>query len=81
MVADDIIHLENAIFTALAAGALSAGAFATGAAASAAGHRIIYNSATGALMYDADGNGAGAAVQFATLSAGLAMASTEFLVI
>ena len=80
-VADDIIHLENAVFAALAAGALSAGAFVTGAAATAAGHPIIYNSATRALLYDADGNGGGAAVQFATLSAGLAMASTEFLVI
>ncbi len=80
-VADDTIHLEDAIFTALAAGALSAGAFTIGAGATAAGHRIIYNSATGTLSYDADGNGAGAAVQFATLTAGLAMASTEFLVV
>jgi serralysin len=32
-------------------------------------------------LFDADGNGAGAAVQFATLAAGLAMAAGEFVVI
>ena len=62
-------------------GVLAAGAFNTGAAATQADDRIIYNSATGALLFDADGNGAGAAVQFAILSAGLAMTASEFLVI
>jgi Ca2+-binding RTX toxin-like protein len=80
-VADDRIEIDNAVFTGLAAGALAAGAFRTGAAAADADDRIIYNSATGALLFDADGNGAGAAVQFATLSAGLAMAAGEFAVI
>jgi serralysin len=80
-VADDTVQLDNAVFTGLAAGALAAGAFRTGAAAADADDRIIYNSATGALLFDADGNGAGAAVQFATLSAGLAMAAGEFTVI
>lgn len=81
-VVDDTIWLENAIFTALGAtGTLAAGAFRIGAAAADADDRIIYNSASGALLYDADGNGAGAAIQFATLSAGLALTNADFLVI
>ena len=67
IVADDTIQLSRAVFSALATGVLATGAFVTGAAALDANDRIIYNSATGALLYDADGSGAGAAVQFATL--------------
>lgn len=81
VVADDTIQLENAMFAGLTAGVLAAGAFRTGAAAGDSDDRIIYNSATGALLFDADGNGAGAAVQFAALTAGLAMAASEFVVI
>jgi Ca2+-binding RTX toxin-like protein len=80
-VADDTIVLENAVFAGLATGALEAGAFATGAAASQADDRIVYNGATGALLFDADGSGAGAAVQFATLAGGLALTSADVLVI
>jgi Ca2+-binding RTX toxin-like protein len=57
---------------------LQATAFTIGAAASTAQHRIIYNQATGALFYDADGTGAGAQVQFAKLSAGLALTTASF---
>jgi len=42
---------------------------------------VVYNSATGALYYDADGSGAGAQVQFATLGTGLGVAAGDFLVI
>ena len=42
---------------------------------------VIYNNVTGALLYDANGNGAGAAVQIATIGVGLAMTNTEFVVI
>ena len=66
---DDTILLDDAIFTALGSpGALAAGAFKAGAAATDADDRIIYNATTGALFYDQDGNGATAAVQFATLT-------------
>ena len=66
---DDTIQLDHTIFTALGnAGALVVGAFNTGAAATQADDRIIYNTSTGALVYDADGSGKGAAIQFATLS-------------
>ncbi len=80
-VADDTIRLDNAVFTGLANGYLAASAFAIGAAAVDALDRIIYNSATGALYFDDDGNGAHAATQFATISSGLAMTEHEFYVI
>jgi Ca2+-binding RTX toxin-like protein len=67
--ADDTILLDDAIFTALGApGILAVGAFKAGAAATDADDRIIYNAGTGALLYDADGVGGAAAVQFATLA-------------
>lgn len=79
---NDTIRLDNAIYAALgAAGALAASAFVIGAAAADASDRIIYNSATGALLYDSDGTGAAAAVQFATLTNGLALANSDFIVI
>ena len=65
----DTIRLDNAIFTGLANGDLAADAFHAGTAAADADDRIIYNSATGALSFDADGSGAGAAMKFATLAA------------
>jgi Ca2+-binding RTX toxin-like protein len=80
-VADDTIRLENAVFTGLAAGALAAGAFNTGSFASQANDRIIYNSATGALLFDADGLGGAAGVQFATVAAGLALTAADFIVV
>ena len=40
-----------------------------------------YNSADGALFYDADGSGAIAAVQFAQVSAGLALSQNDFVIV
>ena len=80
-VAQDSIWLEDAVFTGLTLGKLAGSAFTRGVAATTANHRIIYNAATGALSFDADGNGGGAAIQFASLSAGLAMNAGEFTVI
>ncbi len=79
-VADDTILLNNAVFTGLSAGTLAAGSFVIGAAAADADDHIIYNSATGQLFFDADGNGAAAAVLFATLTAGLALTNNDFIV-
>jgi Ca2+-binding RTX toxin-like protein len=66
---NDVIRLENAIFTKLVGtGTLSAAQFFAGSAAHDANDRIIYNAATGALFYDSNGNAAGGSIQFATLS-------------
>ncbi|WP_269766611.1 hypothetical protein [Methylovulum psychrotolerans] len=40
----------------------------------------LYNSVSGGLFYDADGSGAGVAVQVALLGTGLAMTSADFMV-
>src|SRR5205085_12308054 len=78
----DRIALDHAIFAAAGpVGALNANAFFAGTAAHDADDRIIYNQATGALLYDADGNGAGAAVQFATLSGSPTLVASDFMVI
>jgi serralysin len=81
-VLDDTIQLEDAVFTELTGpGPLSAEAFFIGTAAQDADDRIIYNSSTGNLIYDADGNGAGSAVMFATLGLGLALSHNDFFIV
>jgi hypothetical protein len=77
----DTIALDDSVFAGLAPGALGAGAFVVGSSAQDADDRIIYDSASGALYFDADGNGAGAAVQFATLNLHPALAASDFTVI
>lgn len=66
--AADTIRLDQTIFTKLTVvGALNAAYFKAGAPADANDY-ILYNSSTGMLSYDVDGNGAQAAVQFAYLN-------------
>jgi Ca2+-binding RTX toxin-like protein len=81
-VLDDTIHLDRGVFNALTTtGLLQAAAFFVGSAAHDTNDRIIYNSTTGRLLYDADGTGAGAAVQFATVSPGLALTNSDFKIV
>lgn len=81
-VANDTVQLENAVFTALITnGTLAAGQFRIGTQAMDANDFIIYNSVIGKLLYDADGNGVGTAVQIAVVGTGLAMTNAEFVVI
>jgi serralysin len=79
----DTIHLDNLIFTALANGALAASAFKDLAdGAKDANDRIIYNSGTGALYYDADGSGTVYGnVRFATLTGAPDISHLDFIVI
>jgi Ca2+-binding RTX toxin-like protein len=78
-VPEDVILLDNAIFTRLTqTGVLSAAAFFAGPAAHDADDRIIYNPSTGALFYDSDGSGAAAPVKFATLAHNLMLTHADF---
>jgi Ca2+-binding RTX toxin-like protein len=83
----DKIQLSKIVFTNLgAAGTLNTNAFWS-AAGAVSGHdaddRVVYNSTTGALYYDADGNGSGGAVQIAILGTSLhpALTNADFAVI
>lgn len=79
----DSIHLDNAVFTKLTAtSGLAASAFVANATGAATDQydRIIYETDTGKLFYDADGSGSGKAIQFATLSAGLSLTAADFFV-
>jgi len=82
-VANDTIRLSKGIFTTLTTpGTLAAAAFkilGNGGSEDSTDH-ILYNTATGALSYDADGSGAGAAVQIAILGTGLAITNADFMV-
>ena len=82
---NDTIKLENTgsgLFNTLATGALPASAFkliGPGGTAVDADDRILYKQSTGQFFYDADGNGAGAAVQFAVLTGNPIIDQTDFL--
>ncbi|WP_166802424.1 Calx-beta domain-containing protein [Microvirga pakistanensis] len=84
---DDSIYLDNAIFKKLGAGTvtkpkqLSSKFFTDSGKAGDKDDYIIYNKKTGALFYDADGSGRGAAVQFATLSTKPGITYKDFFVI
>jgi serralysin len=61
---EDVIALDQRIF----AGIAGPDAFQNGTGAADSQGRIIFDAGTGALMYDPDGTGSAAAVQFATLT-------------
>jgi Ca2+-binding RTX toxin-like protein len=81
-VKDDTLWVENAVFRkAGKAGKLAADAFKIGAKAADAEDRFIYNSKSGAVLYDADGTGSAAAIQVAVLGKGLKLTAADFFVI
>lgn len=61
-------------------GILAASNFCIGESAKDADDHLVYDKATGALYYDADGNGAGAAIQFAQFKAGTALSADCFVI-
>ena len=79
--ADTIVLSVGAFSGVGAEGELSAAAFALGSVATDANHRILYDPATGALRYDADGSSAFAAIEFARLGPGLVLSHADFVVL
>ena len=87
--ADDFIRLDNAVMAGLGTrtGALSETAFVSGAGRTAAADtfdRIIYNTSTGDLYYDADGTDSSIAIKIAligTSSSRPVLDHTDFLII
>jgi Ca2+-binding RTX toxin-like protein len=80
----DTIRMENAVYTGLVGtGVLTADQFTsnTTGLATSANQRIIYETDTGRLYYDSNGNAAGGAVAFAQLTAGLALTSADFVIV
>ena len=78
---DDSIELDRTIFKTLPIGALDENFFHFGMQAEDALDRILYDGRTGGLFYDPDGSGATKPIQFAQLSAGLAVTHDDFFVV
>ena len=79
----DTIQLDDAVFTALTAGVLATTAFranTTGLAGDSS-DRIIYETDTGELYYDANGSASGGGILFAKLGIGLGITAADFAVI
>jgi Ca2+-binding RTX toxin-like protein len=82
----DEMHLDDAAFAAIGA----MGDFVSGDArfkanssgtATDASDRLVFNTSTGQLYYDADGNGGGTAQLIATVQGGASVAATDIVVI
>ncbi|MCB8819118.1 hypothetical protein [Microvirga rosea] len=86
-VKDDTIWLDNAIFKKLGKGSelkpgkLNKAFFSIGDHAKDKNDYLIYDNKKGVLFYDADGSGAGKAMEIATLSKKLKMTYKDFFVI
>ncbi|OAP36400.1 calcium-binding protein [Sinorhizobium glycinis] len=80
---DDTIRLENAIFTKIIGiGTLTAAQFVknTSGTAADASDRIIYETDTGMLFYDSNGNASGGRIHFATIDPNLTLTAADFFI-
>ncbi|WP_210490842.1 peroxidase family protein [Microvirga antarctica] len=86
-VRDDSVWLDNAVFGKLGKGteakpvALNKAFFTVGSEAKDKNDYLIYDNKTGVLSYDADGSGAGKAIEIASLKKGLKLTYHDFFVI
>ena len=81
---DDTLRLDRTIFAKLTSlGTLNSALFRASATGKAldSNDYLLYNTTTGALLYDQDGSGAGVATQFATLSTKPAITAADFVVV
>jgi serralysin len=76
----DRIGLGHSAFSGLSLGTIQPSQFHQGASAAAAGDRIIFDSSTGNLYFDADGSGSGQAVLIAHLQAGISLQAADLFV-
>ncbi len=76
-VGEDQIQLNSKIFDKLKA---ASNFFAVGADANSPTNFVMYNSNTGTLSYDADGNGTKQAVQIAFIGQGLLLTEADFII-
>jgi Ca2+-binding RTX toxin-like protein len=80
--AQEIIRLYGLVFGAAGPmGVLAENGFHAGKAAHDADDRVIYDAATGKIFYDADGNGEGAAILFAKVTAETELTHVNFVII
>ena len=86
-VKDDSVWLDNAIFKKLGSGTeanptkINKAYFKVGDKAQDKNDYVLYNSKTGMLSYDADGSGAGKAVEIAQLSKNLTMTYNDIFIV
>ena len=86
-VKDDTMWLDNAIFKKLGSGSaskpgkLNKDFFSIGSKAKDKNDYIVYDKAKGALYYDADGSGKGAAIKFAQLDKNVKLTSLDFMIV
>lgn len=76
----DTIVLSDLVFSEVDLGSLIESAFGSGSQATTADQRILHDRATGSLYYDADGNGGGAAILFASVRPGVFLEAEHFRV-
>jgi Ca2+-binding RTX toxin-like protein len=77
----DTISLARNVFDAFTKnGFVAKSQFTIGTEATTTAQHIVYDSGTGALYYDADGNGAEAQQQIAQLSTGLVLTNKDFFI-
>lgn len=78
----DLMRLAGPVFPALTtAGPLPAAMFRLGTTAADATDRILYDPASGAVRYDADGSGPTPPVQFAILTGNPSVTNADFVVV